>query len=193
MKNVFIAAASAAAVTALVPAFAQAQTVTAPTGVYGSVGYANADAGGFNIDAIQGRLGYRMNNYFGVEGELATGLKSDRQTETVSGVTVNESVKLRHQEAIYAVGFVPVSPNFDVIGRVGYGNTNVRARATATGATGPITLADTADGDSWNYGAGVQYHFDGVNGVRADFTRHDYRDDGAGHANVWSVAYTRRF
>lgn len=192
--KILIASASVAALAAFAPALAQAQTASAPLGVYGSVGYANADAGaGFNLDTIQGRLGYRFHPNLGVEGELATGLKSKHRNETVSGVAVNESVKLRHQEAVYAVGFVPVSPNLDVLARFGYGNSNARVRATAVNGGAPVTISDTADGDSWNYGVGAQYHFDGVNGVRVDYTRHDFRGDGAGHGDVWSVAYTRRF
>jgi hypothetical protein len=32
-----------------------------------------------------------------------------------------------------------------------------------------------------------------VNGVRVDYTRHEFRGDDAGSADVWSIAYTRRF
>ena len=48
------------------------------------------------------------------------------------------------------------------------------------------------DGESWNYGAGANYYLDGVNGVRADWTRRDYRDNG-GEADAYSVSYIRRF
>lgn len=178
MKMLF-AAASAAAIALVAPAVAQAQD--APVGVYGNLGYANTHADGVNLGAIGGRLGYRMNNWFGVEGELAGGVKSD--DVNVGGV--NAKVKLRHAEAIYAVGFAPVSPNFDLIGRIGYGNTKLKASALGQSASD--------DGDSWNFGVGGQYHFDGVNGVRADYTRQEFRGNDGGHADVWSIAYSRRF
>ena len=49
-----------------------------------------------------------------------------------------------------------------------------------------------AGGDSWNYGVGANYYLDGVNGVRADWTRRDFRDD-RGEADAYSVSYIRRF
>jgi len=191
MKKALIAAASAAALAALAPAFAQAQT--APTGLYGNLGYSNAHADDLDLGAIQGRLGYRFNDYFGVEGELAGGVKDEEGSQTVGGTTVNTKLELEHQEAIYAVGFAPLTPQVDLIGRVGYGNTSAKASATAVGTGAPVTISDTVDGDSWNFGVGAQYHWDTQNGVRVDYTRHEFRDDDAGHADVWSVAYSRRF
>ena len=48
------------------------------------------------------------------------------------------------------------------------------------------------DGESWNYGVGANYYFDGQNGLRGDWTRRDFEDD-AGEADVYSVSYVRRF
>ena len=68
----------------------------------------------------------------------------------------------------------------------------------ATAAIGVALLVSAAgtsasdDGDSWNYGVGGQYSFDGKNGVRADYTRHDFKDSST-NADVWSVAYVRKF
>ena len=45
---------------------------------------------------------------------------------------------------------------------------------------------------SVSYGAGAQYFFGGgPNGVRGDYTRHDF--DGGGDADVWSLSFVRRF
>jgi hypothetical protein len=173
-----IAAASAAAIACVVPAMAQAQTI--PAGVYANLGYANTNADDVNLGAIGGRLGYRINPYVGVEGELAFGVKGD--DVNVAGTDVH--VKLKHEAAIYGVGFLPVGPNTDVLARIGYGTTKIKASALGS------SLSD--DGDSWNFGVGAQHHFDGVNGVRVDYTRQEFRGDDAGHADVWSVAYTRK-
>jgi hypothetical protein len=173
-----IAAASAAAIACVIPAMAQAQTVP---GVYANLGYANTNADDVNLGAIGARLGYRFNPYMGVEGELAAGVKGD--DVNVAGTDVH--VKLKHEAAIYGVGFLPVGPNTDLLARIGYGTTKIKASALGS------SLSD--DGESWNFGVGAQHHFDGVNGVRADYTRQEFRGSGAGHADVWSIAYTRKF
>ena len=177
----FLAAASAAALASLAPVMAHAQDAAPATGLYANLGYANTHADGVNLGAIGGRLGYRFNNYVGVEGELAGGVKGDRVD--VGGLSAD--VKLKHAEAIYAVGFLPIAPRWDVLGRVGYGNTSLEASALGASASD--------DGDSWNFGVGTQYHWDGVNGVRADYTRQEFRGDNGGSADVWSLAYSRKF
>jgi hypothetical protein len=177
MKTLMVAA-SAAALAGLVPGIAAAQT--APTGVYASLGYGNANLDPLNLGAIQGRLGYRFNNWFGVEGEAGVGVRED--TATYSGIAID--FKLKHQEAIYAVGFLPLSDKTDLLARVGYGHAEIEGSALGASAS--------AGGDAWAAGVGFQHHFDGVNGVRVDYTRHEFNDDG-GSADVWAVAYSRRF
>jgi hypothetical protein len=163
------------------PALAEEQMV-APTGLYGTFGYAGANQSGVDLGAIQGRIGYRFNNWLGAEGEVSGGVKDDRKSIAPG---VDAKFKLDHQEALYGVGLVPLSPQFDLIGRVGYGHSRVSAKADG------ISVADAAD--SWNFGAGAQYYFDGKNGVRADYTREEFQRTDGGHADVWSVAYSRRF
>ena len=187
----FIIAAAAAAFCAAPAAALAADAV--PTGVYGSIGYADAHSSGIDLGAIQGRLGYRFNNWLGVEGELAAGVGSDKSSQTVGGATVDTKIKLNDQEAIYGVGFLPLSSNFDLLARVGYGHQNAKVTASAAGGGGPIAVSDTAKGDSWNYGVGAQYHFDGKNGVRGDFTHEEFTQGNSGHADVWAIAYTHRF
>lgn len=177
----FIAAASTAALAIAVPALAQAQS-TELTGLYGSLGYGHTDAAGsVDVGAIQGRLGYRANPYLGVEGELGYGVNSDKVP--VGGTDVK--IKQRGEAAAYAVGFLPLAPNFDLTARAGYGTTKFKASAAGVGVSGSQ--------ESWNYGAGAQYRFDGLNGVRADFTRKDFTGSNSGHADVYSVGYVRRF
>jgi hypothetical protein len=179
MKSLIATAALAAIAAAVVPAAASAQT--AAPGAYGSIGYSAANQEGVDLGAIQGRLGYRFSPYLGVEGELAGGVKED--DTNIAGVPVD--VKLEHQEAIYGVGFLPVAPNADLYARIGYGNTSLKV-------SGPGGVSATGDGDSWNYGVGGQYFFDDKNGVRADYTRFDFKDDN-GEADVWSIGYVRKF
>ena len=176
-----IAAASIAVAAVSAPAFAQVQP-TANTGVYGNLGYSNFGIGDANINAIQGRLGYRFNDYVGVEGEVAGGLDKDKVAVAPG---VDAKVKLDHEEAIYGVGFVPLSPQFDLLGRVGYGHTKT------TISLGGVSASDGQD--SWNFGGGAQYKLDAHNGVRAEYTRQEFQGHDAGHADVWSVGYNRKF
>jgi outer membrane immunogenic protein len=190
MKILIVAAGAALC---LAPAVALAQSATAPTGLYGTLGYADAHTDGVNLGAIQGRLGWRFNNWLGVEGELAAGVHDDKSSTTVGGVNIDTKVKLQNSEAIYGVGFLPLSSNFDLLARIGYGDSRVKATASAVGATGPVSASQSASGNSWNYGVGAQYHFDGLNGVRGDYTHQEFTGDNSGHADVWAIAYTRRF
>ena len=177
MKSLMFAI-STAALLGSAPAIAQAQDAS---GVYGSVGYSHHKADDLSVGAIQGRLGARFNNYIGVEGELGFGVKGD---EVAVAPGVNADVELEHQAAVYGVGFLPLSPNTDLFARVGYGTTEGKVSAPGVSAS--------AEGESWNYGVGVQHFFDGANGVRLDYTRHEFEDD-AGESDVWSVGYVRRF
>jgi hypothetical protein len=170
MKSLAVAA-SAVALLAL-PGLASAQEATT---IYGTVGYAHVDTDYADVGAIQARLGARFHPNFGVEGEAAFGIEDE---DVGAG-----SVELNHQLGIYGVGFLPVNENFDLLARVGYSTAEVEASAPG------ITVSD--DDSGWAFGVGGQYFFDGVNGVRVDYTRHEY-DDGI-DADVWAIAYSRRF
>lgn len=184
MKNALIAVASLAAIAAVVPAAASAQTTdpAVNTGAYGNLNLGYTDGNSASLWGVQGRLGYRFNNWLGAEGELGTGLKGDNTT--IAGDRIH--TKLRHQEAIYGVGFLPVAPGTDILARIGYGNSRVKTSDETTG------FSDSANLKSWNYGVGAQHLFDGANGIRADYTYQDFTH-GRGHANVWTVGYVRKF
>jgi hypothetical protein len=181
-----ITAASALALCAIMPAVASAQTASAggsfsPT-FYGTLGYDYTNLDHIDLGALQGRVGARFGQYFGVEGEASWGVMSDKV-----GVAGAPDVKVKQdsQEAIYGVGLLPLSSNFDLLARVGYGHSE------GTGQVAGVTSG--AKGDSWNYGVGGQYTFDGKNGIRVDYTREAYQTHGMDDGNVWSVAYMRKF
>ena len=164
MKSLMIVASTAVLSLAAIPAVSQAQEV------YGTIGYAGVDADDANLGAIQGRLGYRFNPYIGVEGEAAFGVADD----TTGGV----DVKLKNEFGAFVVGYLPVTPKAELFARAGY-----------TSSTFDTSLGDV-DGDGGAWGVGGQYHFTDKDGVRLDWTRHDY--DGV-DADVWALAYTRKF
>jgi hypothetical protein len=177
--KLWIAAAATAATMTLAPAAALAQDTTVEPGAYANLGFAYATQGGVHLGAIQGKVGYRINNWVGVEGEAAFGVDDD----TVRVGAASAKVELKHQFAAYVVGFAPVAANTDLFARVGYGTTKIGASAAGAAASG--------SDESINIGAGVQYHFDGKNGVRLEYLRSEYND--GGHSNTWGVSYSRRF
>jgi len=179
--KLMLGAAAAAALIAGAPAWAQTY---GQTSVYGNIGYSafeGADEEDTTLDAVTGRIGARFGPYFGAEGQASVGLGS----EEIDGI----DIKLDNEISAYAVGFLPVSPNADLIARIGYG----RAEITADSSFGDVT----ADGSGLALGVGGQYFFDGLNGVRVDYTRQEFENEDAGlddgEINELTVAYTRKF
>ena len=174
-----MSAAALAALSVAVPTLSHAQT-TGPE-IYGTLGYAGSRADGADTGAVQGRLGAKLTPHFGVEGELSGGVKDDN----IDTNGVRSNIEQTHSAAVYGVGFLPVTPNIDLLARVGYGNTQFKQ--TLAG------VENKFDADSVNYGVGAQYKVDDKNGVRVDYTRQQFRDNDAADANVVSVGYARKF
>ena len=147
----------------------------------GSVGYTHLDSGDESLGAVTGRVGARVSRYIGVEGEASFGVKDE--DITIGGV--DGTVEHEYDAALYAVGTVPVSPNFELFGRVGYGTTSIKADVAGVSAS--------EDGESLNYGAGANWFFDGQNGLRADWTRRDFTDDQGGEIDTYGLSFVRRF
>lgn len=175
MRNILLAAVAVSAIAA--PALAQSNPE--PRG-YGSLGYTHLDGDATSTGAVTGRLGVNLNRYLAVETEASVGVKDD--DFTVAGV--DGSIKHEWDAAGYVVGKYPVGDKLELFARGGYGHTELK-QEIAGGNT-------DIGGDSWNYGVGANYYLDGVNGVRADWTRRDFRDNG-GEADAYSVSYIRRF
>lgn len=190
MKVLIAAASGAALIAVAAPAMAQDLSNTQ---IYGTLGYTHifsdlenenslddltdSDA---DLGALQGRLGARFGQYFGVEGEAATGIKKAK----IGAGNFSAKAELNHQVALYGVGFLPLSPNADLFARVGYGGQEIKAESQGISAT--------ADANSWNFGAGAQYFFDANNGIRGEYTRYNLEDD-AGDVDTVSLSYVRRF
>lgn len=174
MRNVLLATAALT----LIAAPAMAQDPASP--VTGSLGYTHLDAGDGELGAVTGRLGYDFTRNFGIEGEASIGVKDE--DVTIGGV--DGSLEHEYDAAVYGVAKVPVSENLELFGRVGYGTTSIKADVAGFSAT--------EDGESLNYGAGANYFFDGRNGVRADWTRRDFQDDG-GEVDTYGLSFVRRF
>jgi len=165
---------------------------------YANLGFGSIQGRQITIDDVTGRLGARFGSYIGVEGEASVGVNKDHfaYSPPCSSVVCPMFValmeaKLSNAEAGYVVGYLPIAPNTDLFARVGYGAAQYASEA-------PLGHAFSEQGV--NFGAGAQYFIDGANGLRFDYTRTAVDNNnvvgrealGSG-ANVWSIAYTRKF
>ena len=176
MRNILLATAALS----LFALPAAAQSMQTPS-YYGTLGYSQLDASDGDLGAVTGRVGAKINPNFGFEGEASIGVRDDDFDVAGTNVTIEHD----YDAAAYAVGFLPVSEQFELFGRIGYGTTRLKAEA------GGVDVSE--DGESLNYGAGANYFFDAQNGVRGDWTRRDFSDDDGGEVDVYSLNYVRRF
>lgn len=170
-----IAASAASILLAAAPCFAQPLLQA-----YATLGYTDDASAGANLSAVTGRLGARLGRFVGAEGEAGAGVGSDHATFAAAVA----SAHLDDRYGVYAVGYLPVAPNVDVLARVGYGA--VHDQVSQNG----VTLARHDSGPA--VGGGVQVFLDGANGVRADYT-HNYFGPLDQGEKVWSLAYVRKF
>lgn len=166
MKKLLIAAAAAAAF-GLVAAPASAQD-SSDVKVYASIGASILADSDISLGGAQARIGFR-GAHFGVEAEGMIGVTDD----SFAGLDVD----LDSQFAGYVVGYMPVSENVELIGRIGYGTFQVS------------TPLGSGDAQTTNFGVGMQYNMDDNNGFRADYT---YMS-GDGNAYMLGVSYVRTF
>ena len=189
MKALFGAAAVAAVLIAT-PTFAQSfgpQT-------YINLGYTNfaldqidnEDIGDvdFNLGLVTGRVGAKFNNYFGVEGELGIGVKDQEESNGASTFTTS----INYGVAAFAVGYLPVSPNAELFARAGFGTTELEFELE----DGRNSETDSGSETLFGLGVGAQYFFDGVNGIRGDYTRYT-GDDESAEFDALGVSYVRKF
>jgi hypothetical protein len=191
MKALLGAVAVAALLTA---APASAQSFGAPA--YINLGYTNfaldeidgrdLDDVDFNLGAVTGRLGTRLGPNFGVEGELGVGVQDQEETSPIGTFTT----KLNYGAAAFAVGFLPIAPTTDLFARVGVGVTDLEFEFDPSG-TGPST-SESGSEAVFGLGVGAQHFFDGVNGVRADYTRYT-GDDSTAKYDALGLSYVRKF
>jgi hypothetical protein len=186
MKSLVAFAALAAVAAVAAPASAQTLPASlAPVTYNAGIGYTGVNTSGADIGAITLRAGADFGKYFGVEGEGSFGVND--QNGSVG--TVATKLHLNDQYAAYGVVRYPVLPKTNVFARGGFGHSDVKATASLNG----VSASQTVGLDSWNYGAGGEYFFDGKNGVRAEYTRFDFQERGMQDADTWTVSYVHKF
>jgi outer membrane immunogenic protein len=152
----------AAAAALSVPAFMPASAQQA--NVYINAGYTQFDGdGGGDVGGLTGRVGVGFGRYFAVEGEATIGITDD------------DGLELDNELGAFVVGKLPVASSFDIFGRVGVSR---------------IETSPGGDADGLAYGIGGEFHLTDKDGIRGDWTRHDYDE---GEADAYSISYVRRF
>ena len=133
---------------------------------------------GVSVGAVTFRGGYEFSRHFGFEGQLDIGVDSD----TVVVLATPVDLELNWAASLFGVARAPVTDNVNLFGRLGY--TSAEVEASVPG----VSFADDASGIA--YGVGAEAFFDGRNGFRAEYTRHEFDD---ASADAWSITYVRRF
>ena len=87
----------------------------------------------------------------------------------------DSGTELDSELGAFVVGKLPISPSFDVFGRVGVAR---------------IETSPGGDEDGLAYGAGGTWNLTSQDGIRGDWTRHDYD---AGEVDAYSLSYVRNF
>lgn len=155
MKIVAYGVAAAALLALAAPASAQ----VGRTGAYVGLGATHFSVEDVDVVGATGRLGYRFHPNFGVEGEASFGIDGDEAD--VLGTPVD--VDLENQYGAYAVGFLPVTSNVELLGRVGWTSID------AEGSFGGFTAG--AEDDGLGLGVGAQWHVNDRFAIRGDYTR----------------------
>lgn len=152
-----------------------------PVDCYLNGGITANDNDGVKTTSLSGKIGYNINKNFAVEAEGGLGIDGD--TVSAASTNFNVSGKYTHKGDLgaYAVGKLPMSENFSLLGRVGYHHVWDQVKVGATKYKG--------DDGSFAAGVGAQYMFDDSNGVRADYTRYTENDG----MDNFSVSYVRKF
>jgi outer membrane immunogenic protein len=189
MRMFLAAAAAVALTTAAAPAFAQA-TADPYAHTYAAIGYSHypltfeeEDEGGedLQLGAITGKVGGRFNRFFAVEADASIGVLDD----SVDILGVGVDIGLESQVGLHLVGMYPISPATDLFARLGYNYFQLEAEIE------DADFSDTDDTTAVSLGVGAQHFFDGVNGIRGEYTRYEFQDEG--DADALTLSYVRKF
>jgi hypothetical protein len=173
--------AAASAVTAL------ALAGTASAQVYGNIGYSYLDGDSINLGGPTAKLGWKSSTPLGIEGEASIGTDKDTTSKGSSAVRVNA----RGQWAGYVTATGKVGETFEAGVRAGYGTMNVKETPAATYSGPPFVNHE--DLNSWNYGFFGQWVYDGSSGLRLDYTRMNFTDNGVKDINRYTISWIHKF
>lgn len=163
MKRKILALAAGVGAAAIMAPAASAQ-------LYGGAGFTafqadDGSGGDITLGALQGRLGYKTNPFFGVEGEFSIGV----QDESIDVLGTQVDVGIDNQYGVFAVGVLPIPAVGDVFARGGYASFTIDASASGLGS-----IAE--DGSGLAYGGGIMLNFIPFTKLRLEYTRYEPED-----------------
>lgn len=147
---------AAAAMIAVLPAAAD------DNNLYANVGYTHIFADDANFGAIGGRLGYNFSESFAVEGEANFGVLD----ETVNVLGTDIDLGLKQEFGVYVVGKMPVSDQFDMLGRFGYVNAEIEASG------GGVSVSE--DDSALAYGVAGEFNINESSAIRVGATGYGF-------------------
>lgn len=174
MKKLIVAATLVAALSAVATS-ASAENYWSLGAGQQTLDFDSIGAGKAAIPTVTGRVGWKSDHWYGVEGEIYVGTDKD---EVVPGVDIGINTSV----AVYGVAFFPASDKVVLHGRLGFNR--LLGKVSAGGGS-----AVTNDGDI-SYGVGGTYKLNDRDGIRADYTITDVTGV---DASAWQVAYVRKF
>ncbi len=152
---------------------------------YGTLGATLYDVDS-ELYGVQGRLGWQSKSIFGAEVEGSIGFNEDDATVDFGAGPIAAESGIDTQIAGFGVARFALSDDFNVLGRVGYHNTEFSAEFD----DGTTVLETDFSTDGIAYGVGAEYALGRNTALRADYTRYDF--DGA-DADAVSLAIKRKF
>ena len=150
-------------------------------GLYLGTGFAsvNAEEPGYKYGStnILGLIGYEVNDYLSLEGELSVAISKD----TIRIASTNIEIGTEHMAA-YAKLTLPTAVPIKPYARFGM----ARAKASATVGSTTVSVNDSA----FSYGIGAEWELSEQTGIRLDYTAADY---GVTDASVLALTSVFRF
>jgi len=172
-----------------VPAY-HASHAGASKGLRQAYTYGTLGATLYDVDSelygVQGRLGWQSKSFFGAEVEGSYGFNEDEASVDFGTGPISAESGIDTQIAGFGVIRYPLSNRFNVLGRVGYHQTEFEAEFD----DGVTVLEQDFSTDGIAYGVGAEYAIGRRTSLRADYTRYDF--DGA-DADAVSLAIARKF
>lgn len=170
---------------AYVPSHAGSRRGLRQAYTYGSLGATLYDVDS-DLYGVQGRAGWQSKSFFGAEVEGSLGFNDDESTLEIGNTLLSAESGIDSQLAGFGVARLPLSERLNILGRVGYHNTEFSAVVTDGFNTQDVEFST----DGIAYGLGAEYAIGERTSLRADYTRYDF--DGA-DADAVSLAIARKF
>ena len=145
---------------------------------------------GVDTDAIGVRLGYRFNQTFSIEGELASGIDDGEFDYNVDEdsfdlddnndgdfndlIAASGDIGLNYLVGLYGKAEVPLTERLGAYARGGYAYVDLDATVTTPGGTALTTIEDSEEGPA--IGAGLSYDLTDSWYLKGDYTYYSFED-----------------